>query len=99
FGLGLVELLAPRSVTRALGMEGKEALVRAYGAREIGAGFMSLSIDRRTGLWGRVIGDGLNVATLLPALRRDNPKRDNVRLAIAMVMGVTLLDVIGAGGV
>ena len=45
--LGLAELIAPRSMTRALGMEGNETLVRAYGAREIGAGIMTLSTDRR----------------------------------------------------
>ncbi|HEY1961981.1 MAG TPA: hypothetical protein VGG69_06160, partial [Rhizomicrobium sp.] len=45
FGLGLAELVAPRQITRALGMEGKEGLVRAYGAREIGAGMLCLSID------------------------------------------------------
>ena len=38
FGLGLVELLAPRRLTHALGMEGQENLVRLYGAREIGSG-------------------------------------------------------------
>ena len=40
-GLGLVELLAPHRITRALGMEGQEALVRAYGAREISSGMLS----------------------------------------------------------
>jgi hypothetical protein len=36
--LGLAELLAPRRIASALGMEGKEALVRVFGAREIAAG-------------------------------------------------------------
>ena len=33
-GLGVVELLAPRRVTKTLGMEGSETLVRAFGIRE-----------------------------------------------------------------
>src|SRR5947209_2476809 len=97
--LGLTELLAPRALTRALGMEGHETLVRAYGMREIGAGIMTLSPDKGLGLQSRVAGDALDIATLLPALRADNPKRDNVAIALAMVLGVTLLDIAGAQGV
>jgi hypothetical protein len=95
-GLGLLELCAPRRITRALGMKGSEAFVRSYGAREIGSGILSLSVDRQAGLWSRVAGDGLDVATLVTAFRADNPKRHNVGLALAMVLGITLLDVLGA---
>jgi hypothetical protein len=95
-GLGLTELLAPGRITRALGMEGKEGVVRAFGAREIGHGLLTLSPDKQVGLWSRVAGDGLDIATLMGGLRDDNPKRDNVAIALAMVLGVTLLDVIGA---
>jgi len=98
-GLGLTELLAPRVLTRWLGMEGSEALVRAYGVREIGAGIMTLSPDKGLGLQSRVAGDALDIATLLPAMRSDNPKRDNVAIALAMVAGVTLLDIAGAKAV
>ena len=95
-GLGLTELIAPGAITRALGMQGKEGLVRAFGAREIGHGLLTLSPDKQVGLWSRVAGDGLDIATLMGGLRDDNPKRDNVAIALAMVLGVTLLDVIGA---
>jgi hypothetical protein len=95
-GLGLTELLGARRLTRALGMEGHETLVRAYGAREIGSGIMALSTEKRTGLWSRVAGDGLDIATLMTAMRPDNPKRDNVGIALAMVVGVTLLDIAAA---
>jgi hypothetical protein len=98
-GLGLTELLAPRALTRWLGMEGSEALVRAYGLREIGAGIMTLSPDKGIGLQSRVAGDALDIATLLAGLRADNPKRDNVAIALAMVLGVTLLDIAGAKAV
>jgi len=98
-GLGLTELIAAERITRALGMEGKEALVRAYGVRELGHGIVSLSPDKHLGLWSRVAGDGLDIATLMTAMRHDNPKRDNVGIALAAVLGVTLLDIIGAQGV
>jgi len=97
-GLGLVELLAPGRITRKLGMEGNEGLVRAYGAREIASGVLSLSIDKQAGLWSRVLGDGLDIATVATALRPDNPKRDNAGLALAMLIGITLVDLLGGGG-
>jgi hypothetical protein len=97
-GLGLIELLAPHRITRALGMEGQEALVRAYGAREIGSGMLSLSTEKNLGLWSRVGGDGLDIATLLTALRDDNPKVQNVTTALALVAGITLLDLMAAQG-
>ncbi|MBU8539316.1 hypothetical protein [Falsiroseomonas tokyonensis] len=95
-GLGLVQLLAPRQMTRSLGMQGQEGLVRAYGAREVASGVLSLSVDRSMGLQSRLLGDAADVAMLLAALRRDNPKRDNVMLALAMVAGVTVLDVVAS---
>jgi hypothetical protein len=95
-GVGLTELFASGQITRALGLDGKEAMVKAFGAREIASGILSLSSEKRLGLWSRVLGDGLDIATLASASRPDNPKRNNVGLALAMVAGVTLLDVIGA---
>ncbi len=95
-GLGLVELIMPGRIANALGMQGKEGLVRAYGAREIASGVLCLSPDKTAGLWSRAAGDGLDVAALLPALSDRNPKRDNVTLALAVVVGIALLDVIAA---
>ena len=89
----------PAALTRALGMEGKEDMIRAYGAREIGAGILTLSLEQDLGLWSRIAGDGLDIATLTMGLRRSNPKRENVRLALWTVLGVTLLDIIAAPAV
>ena len=91
-GLGLTELLAPKAVTQWLGMEGKEGLVRAYGARELASGVMCLSVNNDYGAWSRVAGDMLDLATLSAAYRDDNPKKDNVAAAIAAVVGITLMD-------
>ena len=98
-GLGLAELLAPRQFTRTLGMQGSETLVRSFGLREIGHGILSLSPDKMTGLWSRVGGDAIDILTLAAAYRPDNPKRDNVGLALVAVAGITLLDLVAAQGV
>jgi hypothetical protein len=66
-GIGLIELFAPYRVTRSLGLDGNEGLVRAWGAREIGAGLVALSVDKKAGLWSRVAGDELDIVTLLTA--------------------------------
>ena len=98
-GLGLTELVAPGMITRAIGLDGRTGLVRAYGAREIGAGIASLSVDRSLGLWSRVAGDALDIATVTTALRRDNPKRGAAGLALAMLAGVMLVDLVAAQSV
>jgi hypothetical protein len=95
-GLGLTELFMAPQLTRALGMRGQEPLVRAFGAREITAGVLTLSVDKSLGLWSRLAGDGLAIAMLASATRNGNPKRNNAALALAMVVGVTALDCIGA---
>lgn len=98
-GLGLVELLAPRAITRALGLQGREGLVRAFGIRELGHGMLSLSVDKQVGLWSRVVGDVLDIAAILPALSPYNRKRDNAEVALVVLLGVTVLDILGAKGV
>lgn len=71
--LGAVELMAPGYITRTLGLNGKEALVRAYGARELAAAVPTLSVDSQVGLASRIAGDVMDIATLLPALRTRQP--------------------------
>lgn len=92
-GLGITELAAPGRLARVLGMDGKEGLIRAYGARELASAVPTLSVDKSIGLGSRIAGDALDIATLASALHRDNPKRSNVGLAMALVIGITLLDV------
>lgn len=97
-GLGAIQLLAPRTITRALGAEGHEGLVRMYGVREIGSGVLTLSLEKEAGLWGRVAGDGLDLLTVVSALRPGNPKRGNIGVALLMLAGLTVLDVVAAQG-
>ncbi|MCR0984934.1 hypothetical protein [Roseomonas populi] len=98
-GLGLTELLAPRLITRAVGLRGREGLVRAFGVRELGHGVLSLSVDKQAGLWSRVAGDVLDIVAVLPALSPANRKHGNAELALIMLLGVTVLDVLAAQGV
>lgn len=97
-GLGVTELLAAGPLARALGMDGKEGMIRAFGAREIIAGMTCLSVSKQTGVWSRVGGDGLDIAALLPHYSDENPKKGNVMIALAAVAGVTLLDIAAAKG-
>lgn len=100
-GLGACELLGARKISRFLGVEGtgSETVIRAFGAREIAAGIMTLSTEKKLGLWARVAGDGLDVAALLAALETSRGKRDNVKLALLFVLGASALDLYAAGRV
>lgn len=97
-GLGAAELVAPGRLAKAIGLEGKEGLIRAYGLREIAAGVPTLSYDKQVGLVSRLIGDVIDLATLAPALRRGSAKRRKAVMAIAAVAGVTVLDIVATVG-
>ena len=93
-GLGLVELFAAGPLSQKLGMKGKQGLIQAYGAREIGAGVLSLSVNKQAGLSSRLLGDAVDAVTLLSVLPRANRRRGNVLLALAFVGGVAVLDAV-----
>ena len=98
-GLGLAEMLTPRMLTEQMGMEGKEPLLRFYGAREMAAGIGILMSDNPgPWIWGRVAGDALDLATLATGLDEENPRKGNVAIALAAVAGVTALDCITRPG-
>ncbi len=92
-GLGITELVSPGRLARSIGLDGREGLIRAYGARELTSAIPTLSVDKRVGLLARIGGDALDLATLATALRPENPKLRNAALATALVAGITLLDV------
>ena len=93
--LGAAELFGARRLTKTLGVEGNETLVRAFGVREILAGVTSLSADEKVGVMSRVPGDALDIAALGIALATSR-KKGNVALALAAVVGVTALDIVTA---
>ena len=93
-GLGLAECLMPRAVARAVGMAGREGIVRAYGLREIGTGVGLLtSRDPEPWLWGRVAGDALDLATIAAARREEGSDRHAANIAMLAVAQVTAVDV------
>jgi hypothetical protein len=97
--LGLAELLAPRAVSRAAGLEGHETVVQAYGAREIATGIAILtSHDATPWIWGRVAGDAADIATVVAGSQEDSPHRTYTPWALLALAGVTALDVICAIG-
>ena len=96
-GLGLMEVLAPHSLARWLGMRHSEPVLQTYGLREIGTGIGILASENPTNwVWGRVAGDGLDVATLAAGLNRPESNKGNIGIALAAVAGVAALDVLCA---
>jgi hypothetical protein len=92
--LGLAELCMTRSLARALGMEGRENLLRLYGAREMATGIaLLMSRERTPWLWARVGGDAVDLATLA-----NNGRRNASPAAMVAVAGVTAVDLCAALG-
>jgi uncharacterized membrane protein len=97
-GLGLTQILAPRSVVRAIGMEdddrNRKAML-AFGLREAATGIGLLTRPHSAAFaWGRVAGDAMDLAVLGQALGSHRNDHNRVGAAIAAVVGVTILDVI-----
>lgn len=92
--LGAAELLAPRKVARAVGMdESHSGLLRAYGAREVVAGIGAHSVNPVPALWSRVAGDVVDLATLAATTRRDEGGRSRgAWIAIGTVAAITAVD-------
>ena len=95
--LGALELLAPRGLARWLGMRADPHIVQAYGAREVATGVAILgrSRDPAPFVWARVAGDALDLVTLAAAMGGSR-FRGRLGLAIAAVLGVTVIDALCA---
>jgi hypothetical protein len=92
-GLGLAEMVMPRAMARALGMQDGAGVVRAYGLREILTGIgILIAKDPAPWVWGRVAGDALDLASLGGALPKSEQKVC-VAGAIGAVTGIALADV------
>jgi len=92
--LGIAELVAPRKIKQGVGLVGPEAVLQAYGVREIGTGLAILGSERPVGMvWGRVIGDLLDLATAAPVLRPGNPRRAAGAASFGFLLLATALDV------
>jgi uncharacterized membrane protein len=97
-GLGLAELLAPRSVARAIGMpDASGAVLQTLGAGKIANGVAILAQpDNPAWLWSRVGGGGIDLAYLSSGLLDDRVDTGTRGIAMAAVLGVAALDAICA---
>ena len=89
-GLGLGELLAPRAVARATGLQGHETLLQLFGLREIASGAVILAAaDPEGWLWTRVAGAARDSLLLSVGMKAENPARPRAMLAPAAVARAT----------
>jgi len=97
-GLGLTELLCPRAIAKISGVSNAHTgLIRVYGLREIAAGVTIFSQKNpAAGVWSRVAGDALDLASLGKAFASPDANRGRVAFATANVLAVTALDLIAA---
>jgi uncharacterized membrane protein len=97
-GVGLTQILAPRGVARAIGLDDNERSRRtmlAFGVRETATGIGLLRRPRPVIFaWGRIAGDAMDLAVLGKALTSNRTDRSRVAGAAAAVVGVTILDII-----
>jgi hypothetical protein len=98
-GLGVLELAAPGTVQRLLGLDPtqrRSGVVRTLGVRELMHAFdLLLHADPTPGVWARVAGDGMDGAVLTAAASRT---RRPFRFAAvsALVVGLVAADVLVA---
>jgi uncharacterized membrane protein len=98
-GLGLAEVLAPSLVARLCGGRARHTgLIRLYGLREIASGLLIFSGGRRPvqGVWSRVAGDAIDLATLAAAAVSPRTNKAGVAFAMTNVAMVTALDLMCA---
>ena len=94
-GLGAFELIAPRTVARLAGLgsgKGKTSLLRAFGLRELSSGLAILARPGVPGVGSRVVGDVIDAAVLVAALRARGARRRQALVALSVVVGVGALD-------
>lgn len=96
-GLGLTEVLAPRQLANAIGIDDdadNQTVLRGFGVREIVNGIGILTQPKASGwLWGRVGGDAMDLAFLCKQYGKDTTHPGRLSTAVAAVVGVTALDV------
>jgi uncharacterized membrane protein len=97
-GLGLAELIAPRTIKSATGLRNDDQLLRLFGIREIASGLGILSQTQRSGwMWSRVAGDAIDLGVLGAAFATSRrSRRRKLGIAMATVAGVTVLDLINS---
>ena len=90
--LGVAQLVAPRGMSRAIGVSDQTMLMRMIGMREIGTG-LALLRQREPTPWveTRVVGDVMDLGLLALAAYGANADRD--RIAGATITVSAIIDV------
>jgi uncharacterized membrane protein len=92
-GLGLAQILAPRSLGRTIGVGEHPTLMRLIGLRELACGVGILTQKNPSDwLWARVGGDLMDVALLGIAFTSEDSKPSRIAAATAVVAGVARID-------
>jgi hypothetical protein len=95
-GIGLAEIVAPKWLSKQLGVRHRPTLMRAMGAREVASGVGIVARHNPTpAQWTRVIGDVIDIALLALAVR-DSRKRNVVFAALGAVLAIGALDLLTA---
>ncbi len=101
-GLGVTALAAPGPLARLIGAPADSrttSFVRLVGLRELASGAFVLSKTHAPApLWARAAGDLIDLTLLGAAARSPRANRARIATAVAAVMGVTMLDVLGGRG-
>lgn len=93
--LGAAELLAPKKVAQAAGMDDAQSpLIRAFGAREVVAGLGAHSVNPVPAMWSRVAGNAMDLAAI--ALARDGKNSRNTWIALGVVAAIAVADAVVA---
>src|SRR4051812_24624467 len=93
-GLGVSEILAPRPLSRFIGIDEHPWLMRALGIREMLSGVGIVAQSHPAWLWSRVAGDGMDLALLAVATAGRNSNKGKLFAATAAVAGVAALDTV-----
>src|SRR4051812_35960877 len=97
-GLGTAQILAPRAMSRLVGVKDADnntGLMRALGLREISAGIGLLTDPKPTGFAAaRVAGDAMDLALMIKTLATPENDKGRALLATAFVVGAGILDVL-----
>ena len=93
FGLAAAFIAAPGRIARTFGLEGKENLIRAFGAQEVMAGMGALSTEAAPAMWARAGGDVVHIGTLATGLSsEDERQRRNAGWGLAALVGFLAVD-------
>lgn len=92
-GLGVAEVLAPRTVGRMIGVGEHSAMLRLCGVREIASGLGLLSGRAPAAFTAsRVVGDAMDLALLGASLRSPDCNPNRVAVAATVVASVAAVD-------